>query len=67
MMWGAVGLGYKSGLIFFDGALNSQGYIDYLKDSSIFEEMRKAFGNRRFSFPLRQCFVAYSRKGQKIL
>jgi hypothetical protein len=67
MIWGAVGLGYKSGLVFFDGALNSQGYIDYLKDSSIFEEMRKAFEDRCFSFPLRRCVASDSRKGQEIL
>jgi hypothetical protein len=50
MVWGAVGLGYKSELIFIDGTLNSQGYIDFLKDNAIFDEMKRVFGDRALHF-----------------
>jgi hypothetical protein len=50
IVWGAVGLGSKSELIFIDGTLNSQGDVDFLKDTHPFEEMKKARGDRVFHF-----------------
>jgi hypothetical protein len=67
MVWGGVGLGHKSDLIFIDGTLTGQGYINRLKDDSIFEEMKWAFGDSRFSFPVRRCFTSDSKKDQEIL
>jgi hypothetical protein len=56
MVWGAIGLGCKSDLIFIDGTLNSQGHIDYLKDNSIFEEMRCPLRIAIF-ISVRRCFA----------
>jgi transposase len=46
MIWGAVGHNYKSSLVFFDGIINSESYIEQvITNSGFIEDAIRAFGN----------------------
>ena len=50
MVWGAIGLGWKSPLVVIKGTLNSKGYIDFLEHHKIIEKMNQKYGERNFHF-----------------
>ena len=50
MVWGAIGHGWRSPLIIIRGRLNSEGYIDLLKENSIIEKLNRLFGEKNFHF-----------------
>jgi transposase len=50
MVWGCVGLGFKSELIFIDGTLNGEGYRQMLAENHIIESIKQAFPEKIVSF-----------------
>ena len=50
MVWGAIGLNFKSDLIRITGTLNAQGYQNLLEDSRVFEKMNAQYGINSYVF-----------------
>ena len=50
MVWGAVGVGYKSRLFFFKETCNKETYIQLLEENRIFEELNDLFGEFQYVF-----------------
>jgi transposase len=50
MVWGAIGPGYKSPLIWFKEYITSKTYIAMLKEHHIFEDLDRHFGERAYVF-----------------
>jgi hypothetical protein len=48
MVWAAIGYNYK--LIFIEGNLNADGYIELLQTNGIFDDIKKAFGEKPVYF-----------------
>jgi hypothetical protein len=46
-LWGAIGVGFKSELIFFERTVNSDVYVDSLKSSGFVDLADATFGERR--------------------
>jgi hypothetical protein len=50
MVWAAIGLNYKSPLLFVDENLNASGYIELLQTNQIFEGIQTAFKDTKVYF-----------------
>lgn len=50
MVWGAIGVGWRSPLILVKGRLNSDGYISMLENFEIFQSLNKFYGEKNFIF-----------------
>lgn len=50
MMWAAVGLGFKSKLIFPKGKINQEKYREYLNDSNVFDDADQIYGKFQYIF-----------------
>ena len=50
MVWGAIGLGFKSKLYFHSGAVRSQEYKKCLEETNIFEDADAKFGQGNYAF-----------------
>jgi hypothetical protein len=50
MVWGCVGLGFKSKLIFIDGTLTGQGYRQMLEENQIFDQIKQEFPDTKITF-----------------
>jgi transposase len=50
MVWGAIGVGYKSELIFIDGNLNANGYQHMLSSHHVIPSIHAAFRGRNVAF-----------------
>lgn len=50
MVWGAIGLNWRSPLILVSGHLNSDGYIKMLEENNIFGSLDAKYGHRNFYF-----------------
>lgn len=50
MVWGAIGKNWRSPLILVKGKLNSDGYIQLLKDNDIFTSLGQFYGQNNFYF-----------------
>jgi hypothetical protein len=50
MVWSAIGYNYKSPLIFIEGNINADGYIELLQTHGIFDDIKKAFGEKPVYF-----------------
>ena len=44
MVWGAIGIGFKSTLSFIDNTLDSNGYIELLKENQVFQKCTEVIG-----------------------
>lgn len=49
MVWGGIGVGYKSPLAIFDNSVNSQSYILKLKEINFFADLDALFGQRNWT------------------
>jgi hypothetical protein len=43
MVWGAIGMGFKSKLIFIDGNLKADGYQKMLSENGILDDIKEHF------------------------
>ena len=50
MVWGAIGVGYKSPLLVFEGNCNKESYISLLEENGIIPGLNALFGEREFVF-----------------
>ena len=50
MVWGAIGLNFKSDLIRITGTLNAQGYQNLLENSQVFEKLNEQYGVNSYVF-----------------
>ena len=50
MVWGAIGLNFKSDLIRITGTLNAQGYQNLLENSQVFEKLNERYGPNGYVF-----------------
>ena len=50
MVWGAIGVGYKSPLLLFDGTCTKERYISMLDENGIILDLNELFGERQFVF-----------------
>ena len=50
MIWGCVAHNFKSPLILIDGKLNSEKYINLLKENKIFDLLNNHFGENAYVF-----------------
>jgi hypothetical protein len=54
MVWAAIGLGYKSPLIFIEGSVNSEAYRTMLRNYRIFESIQESAETRGVTLPFFQ-------------
>jgi transposase len=50
LVWGAIGMNYKSPLVLVHGSINSQDYIRILKQSRIFRNLNNLLGHNSYIF-----------------
>lgn len=50
MAWGAIGINFKPDLYFYDGPVNSESYLNMLKQTFFFENAQEAFKSCKFFF-----------------
>ena len=50
MVWGGIGYNYKSKLIIIESTLDSEGYINMLKENNIIEDIKTKIKDRTMSF-----------------
>ena len=50
MVWGAIGLNFKSDLVRITGTLNAQGYQNLLENSQVFEKLNEQYGVNSYVF-----------------
>lgn len=50
MVWGAIGVGFKSNLMFIENTINSNGYCDMLRESMLIRDCNMHYGLRRWWF-----------------
>lgn len=50
MVWGAIGVGWRSPLVLIKGRLNSEGYISILENYQIFQSLTDFYGEKNFYF-----------------
>ena len=50
MVWGAIGVGWRSPLVLIKGRLNSEGYISMLENYQIFQSLTDFYGEKKFLF-----------------
>ena len=50
MVWGAIGIGWRSPLVVVRGNLDSQGYMCLLKENEIIEKLDEQYGERSYHF-----------------
>lgn len=47
MVWGAIGVDFKSDLVFIEGGLTAQKYVQLLHDSGFYEQVKEAYQTRK--------------------
>ena len=50
MVWGAVGINFKSNLVFCGSSINSTKYLSILEESKFYEQVRNSYSNREYLF-----------------
>lgn len=49
-MWGAVGLGFKSKLLFPKGKIDQRKYREYLNESNVFDDADQVYGKFQYIY-----------------
>ena len=50
MIWGAIGVGFKSSLVFLNKHVTAESYIQFLDESDIYSQIESAYQNRPYIF-----------------